>query len=324
MSEMTEKNELPEQASPEQEQTLPGRRLREAREAKGFSREEVAAQLRLQVRLITALEEDDYEGLPAQTFVSGYLRSYARLLELPEESVVAPAVAKSEPPPPLVSKAASRKQASSRDALTRLVTYLIVAAIAVSVAMWWLAQRQAVEPVPSAPEPEIADQGGSLALTLPEAAAPAVSGDIDMPEPTEAGEAEQPAAETETEAKFEAPASEQPQPAEAVVEESSAEAQSAPPPLTEEIPQSKLELNFQADCWTEISDSAGRQLAYGLIKAGEVLVLRGEAPFRVFLGYAPGVTVYYNNDLFDHSPFQRRDVARFRIGRAEHNHPGSR
>ncbi|HEY9149116.1 MAG TPA: DUF4115 domain-containing protein, partial [Gammaproteobacteria bacterium] len=95
-------------------------------------------------------------------------------------------------------------------------------------------------------------------------------------------------------------------------------------PITATTPVSQLELRFEADSWTEVEDNAGRSLTYGLIKGGRTLQLTGEAPFRVFLGYAPGVSVYYNGDRFDHSPFQRRDIARFRVGSVEHNHPGSR
>ena len=322
MTEMTEKNDLPGQLppEPEMEQPRPGKRLQQAREAKGFTREEVAAQLRLQVRLITALEEDNYDALPSKTFVSGYLRSYARLLELPDDSFVAHVASESEPPP-LVATVASKKQATSRDWFTRLVTYLIIGAIVVSVAMWWLAQRQAVEQEFNAPEPEVVEQGGSMNLTLPEEESQVVEGEAamsQMPVPEVNGADEQQAVESDS-----VPV--EPSAAVPATEEASNEGEKTEPaPLTEATPQSKLELRYEADSWTEVSDNADRQLAYGLIKAGEVLVVRGEAPFRVFLGYAPGVTVYYNNDLFDHSPFQRRDVARFRIGRAEHNHPGSR
>jgi cytoskeleton protein RodZ len=347
VTEMTENNDMPEQSSHEPEQVLPGRRLREAREARRLTREEVAAQLRLQVRLIVALEEDDYDAMPSQTFVSGYLRSYARLLELPDNSFVTPMTSKHEPPP-LVATIASKKQASSRDWFTRLVTYLIIGAIAVSVAMWWLAQRQGIEPEFKAPEPEIVEQGGNLSLTLPEAESPFAYGETVVPEteigkqggsmnqalPGEESQAtegdaaipvpeEVAKAETQT-VPVDAAVTVKAKRVQETVEESSKAEKAEPAPLTEDMPQSKLELRYEADSWTEVYDNAGRKLSYGLIKAGEVLLLSGEAPFRVFLGYAPGVTVYYNDELFDHSPFQRRDVARFRIGRAEHNHPGSR
>jgi cytoskeleton protein RodZ len=316
VTEMTENNEQQEQTSQEPVQALPGKKLRAAREARGLSREEVAAQLRLQVRLITALEEDDYDTLPGQTFVTGYLRNYARLLELPEDSFVPPELSSSEPPP-LVSTSASRKQASSHDWFTRLATLAIISAIVLSVVMWWM-QREKAEQAAVVTPPTVAGEGADLTLSLPKRESPSTESDT-AAMPTEAPAVAPTVAPEAPEAKAETTG--QPAAAQEGAEQS---AEAKPAPLTDDMPQSKLELRYEADSWTEVSDNAGRQLVYGLISAGEVLDLKGEAPFKVFLGYAPGVKVYYNGELFDHAPFQRRDVARFRIGRAEHNHPGSR
>lgn len=335
MAEITENNDLPEQSSQEQEKdlALPGKRLREAREAMGLSREAVAAQLRLQVQLIAALEEDNYDALPSRTFASGYLRSYAKLLELPEDSFVPPQTSMSEPPP-LVAKFSAEKQTTSHDRFARLVTFLVIGAIAISVVMWWLAQREGVEPEFMTSEPTLVEEGEEPNLALPqvEPQAPAIEPGTteSTSEPgaqPEQALATEPAPEVAAEAKepkTEAESATRSEPVKEIVERKSEAETGSPAPLTEDMPQSKLELRYEADSWTEVNDNAGRQLAYGLIRAGQVLELRGEAPFRVFLGYAPGVAVYYNGELFDHSPFQRRDVARFRIGRAEHNHPGSR
>ena len=337
---MTEINDLPKQEQ-EPEQDLPGKRIREARESRGLGRDEVAAQLRLNVRLITALEEDDYDALPGQTFISGYLRSYARLLGMPEHSFVAHVNAANQPPP-LVSASAKSKEISSRDGIARLGTYLIIGVMIVSVAMWWMGRQEEVEPQNSfsatdLDEPKIdlpvvvAEIGEEQSVVLP--------GNTDQTEGMETsltqGQEQEPQSSNVApadELTVDAEASENvmpvsqdtPAPAPIVVAKRVAQQQPEPPPLTDAIPQSKLELHYDADSWTEVKDNAGRQLLYRLIKADERLVLRGEAPFHVFLGYAPGVSVYYNDELFDHSPFQRRDVARFRLGRAEHNHPGSR
>lgn len=340
MGEMTENNDLPEQLpeqSPEQKKPeLPGKRLREAREAAGVSREWVASQLRLHIRLITALEEDDYDALPGQTFTTGYLRNYARLLELPEDSFVAPAKTQYEEPP-LVSTSASVREISSRDGVALIATFVIIGVMIVSVAMWWLGRQETIEPLENATtaeiaEPQTAPQTAPLSEgeptdeeSLPGSISGVAQSDTETaPEP--APEAASPEGDqVEGEAAVVTEQTEAVTPPAAVAPVTVApEAPPAPPPLTDDMPQSKLELRFEADSWTEVKDNAGRQLLYRLIKAGEVLVVRGEAPFHVFLGYAPGVMVYYNDELFDHSAFQRRDVARFRIGRAEHNHPLSR
>ena len=59
-----------------------GERLRKAREAAGLDVAEVARRLKMPVRVVQSLENEDWEGLDAPVFVRGQLRSYARLLGL--------------------------------------------------------------------------------------------------------------------------------------------------------------------------------------------------------------------------------------------------
>lgn len=65
-----------------------GPRLAAAREAKGMATAEVAAKLRLGVRQIEALEADAYEQLPGEVFVRGFIRNYAKLLDLDPDSLL--------------------------------------------------------------------------------------------------------------------------------------------------------------------------------------------------------------------------------------------
>lgn len=65
-----------------------GHMLQAAREARRLGVEKVARELRLSVGTVGALERDDYASLPPPAFVRGYLRSYARLLDLPEQEIV--------------------------------------------------------------------------------------------------------------------------------------------------------------------------------------------------------------------------------------------
>jgi cytoskeleton protein RodZ len=83
----------------------------------------------------------------------------------------------------------------------------------------------------------------------------------------------------------------------------------------EVAPKKALELSFQKDSWTEVRDATGETLIYRMVNEGEHLSLNGQAPYTILLGYAPGVTVTYKGDVFDTKPFQRDDIAYFRIGR---------
>lgn len=65
-----------------------GARLKRAREELRLTITDIARQLRLTEERIVALEGDNYENMPGLTFVKGYLRSYARLVNLPSDELI--------------------------------------------------------------------------------------------------------------------------------------------------------------------------------------------------------------------------------------------
>lgn len=64
-----------------------GRFLRGVRELRGTSMEEVSKSTRISLRYLEALEENGYDRLPAGTFVRGYVRTLARMLQVNENAV---------------------------------------------------------------------------------------------------------------------------------------------------------------------------------------------------------------------------------------------
>lgn len=83
--------------------TAIGARLRAARNQRGLQIETVAEQLHLDTAIIRAIESEDKTTLPAPIFVQGYVRSYARLVGLPEEELVQQYIAQCNEPPPLAA-----------------------------------------------------------------------------------------------------------------------------------------------------------------------------------------------------------------------------
>ncbi len=69
-------------------QVTPGIMLRSAREAAGISDKEIADELRIPLLRLQALEADQYENLSAETFVLGYIRAYARAVNLEADMVI--------------------------------------------------------------------------------------------------------------------------------------------------------------------------------------------------------------------------------------------
>ena len=71
------------------EQVLgPGKILQIAREEKNLRPEDVAYEIRLTPSQVLALEENDYSKMPEETYVRGYLRNYARLVGIPENTIL--------------------------------------------------------------------------------------------------------------------------------------------------------------------------------------------------------------------------------------------
>ena len=66
----------------------PGALLKKAREAKKLSQEQIAKQLRLSLQWIENIENDDYSRAAAIIYVRGYLRSYARLVDVSADLVM--------------------------------------------------------------------------------------------------------------------------------------------------------------------------------------------------------------------------------------------
>jgi cytoskeleton protein RodZ len=66
-----------------------GAQLRSARENQAYSVAEVAERLFLSSSQVNAIEQGNYDYLPAEVFVKGYLRSYAKLLQLDPALILA-------------------------------------------------------------------------------------------------------------------------------------------------------------------------------------------------------------------------------------------
>jgi len=128
----------------------PGRRLRDARRARNLELEEVAARLHLHVSTIKQIEADDYDSLPAPTFVRGYLRGYARMLDIVPETILADYNSQNFGPPPLMRDISNTQEVRSTDISFRLATYLIVTVVVILVALWWQNQNTGNTPTDTA------------------------------------------------------------------------------------------------------------------------------------------------------------------------------
>ena len=282
----------------------PGARLKAGREAQNQSLEQAARHLRLDEPTMAAIESDRYPAHVPSTFLRGYLRAYAKWLELPADEIVA-AYNAQQPDEATLSALKSLlplpESGHSRSGKWFWLTVLaLVAAIAVAVIVMllphdWLNQWRNSEAVAthdagaatilSATEPS----SGELALSLaPEQPLPAVDGEADLltattPAPADATH------QLATSAAAAAPSSEK----------------KSEPATSEQLSASgeTIELTFIEDCWIRVTDAGGSVLSVGIKQNGQRLRLSGIAPLTAVLGNPNGVQVRHNGRPVDLSGY---------------------
>jgi cytoskeleton protein RodZ len=161
-----------------------GGHLREAREAAGWSVEEVALKLKLSTRQIAAIEAQDWEALPERTFTRGFFKSYARLVGV-DESLIDPSFARATATPELLPRdenigEVTVNNTTARSAISRwTIPIALLACLSAGIAwMVWhdIPLPQAISKLPrevapnatkqAAPEPP-ANQSSQLAAASP-------------------------------------------------------------------------------------------------------------------------------------------------------------
>ncbi len=252
-----------------------GERLRKAREAAGLDVAEVARRLKMPVRVVQSLENQDWDGLDAPVFVRGQLRSYARLLGLRIDEAL-PSASPSLPiePAKLEPRAYTPPLRRAADRLMGRMVYIVITAlIAVPV---WMATRSHL------------DSRIQLDTALELPADPAATAERPAPEPG---------------------VDDGPRPLVASMAALPQRERAATRPAD----AAALSLRFSEDSWVEIFDLQGDVLERGLLKAGDRRdFARGEVG-RVVIGNVEAVEVRGNGSVQDLSEFQRANVARFTV-----------
>jgi cytoskeletal protein RodZ len=113
-----------------------GTYLKKERELRQISLAEVAQTTRIPSRIIAQLENDEMDSLPADIFVRGYLRAYARAVSLDEGDVLARHQRKPEPERPPALPAMYAPEPGRRFGIAlALVILLILFTLALSIVL---------------------------------------------------------------------------------------------------------------------------------------------------------------------------------------------
>ncbi|WP_253382736.1 cytoskeleton protein RodZ [unidentified bacterial endosymbiont] len=307
-----------------------GVRLRNAREQLGLSQQAVAERLCLKVSTVRDIEEDKAPADLASTFLRGYIRSYAKLVHIPEEELLpmmekqAPVRAAKVAPMQTFSLGKRRKK---RDGWLMSITWLVLFVVVGLTGAWWWqnhkAQQEEITTMADQSSAELNQAGSDNAQSLPLATdGAATSGDA------QTATADVPATEPSQtpDATANAPAP-QTQDQNAVVSPSQANVLNAPADnavaslptdpagtTTPAADPNALVMNFNADCWLEVTDATGKKLFSGLQRKDGTLNLTGQAPYKLKIGAPAAVQIQYQGKPVDLSRFIRTNqVARLTV-----------
>ncbi|HCT5130913.1 MULTISPECIES: RodZ domain-containing protein [Aeromonas] len=292
----------------------PGQLLRNAREQLGWTREQVASRIHLRLTLIAAIESDTYDKHTSHTFIRGYLRTYAKLVGIPEETILAAYDKLGLTPPDNIDMQSfsrrSRQQAN--DSRLKVVTWLVILVlIALSVAWWWqsTARRSAGDEALAATE--MGATSNTPSATVPPA--------VDVADPVVAP-ATSAAAATSADPVASAAATTLPVDASSAVATTAVatSAATATQPAADtaasepaKVPQ--LKMSFTADCWLDVKDAKGKTLFSGLKKANDELVLEGPEPLKFIIGAPMAVNIEYQGKSIDMSRYNNGRTARLSL-----------
>jgi cytoskeleton protein RodZ len=309
-----------------------GSKLRAAREGMEVAPGEVADALNLPVNVIEALEADDFQSLPPTVFTRGYLRSYARLLELEPEEILAlypDAQENTETQESMAESATLLDQPGLK--LAGIAAAVVVVLVVLLV---WLFSGGG--------EDEVA-QGEAGVVGLAEASGPkdtaspateiesstagveqSLNSEIEIDDNLEHARISENEGLTET-VEPETAGDEQVQPLDPPASDSAPAFREKPDPTTAapesnstrritEFGDDVLQLTFVDECWVEVKSTAGDNLYSDLSRAGATLTLEGRGPFRILLGYAPAVSMTFNGEPVTLAPHTRNNVATLVLG----------
>ncbi|MFQ2476772.1 RodZ domain-containing protein [Aeromonas caviae] len=286
----------------------PGQLLRNAREQLGWTREQVASRIHLRLTLIAAIEADTYDKHTSHTFIRGYLRAYAKLVGIPEETILAAYEKLGLTPPDNIDMQSfsrrSRQQAN--DSRLKVVTWLVILVlIGLSVAWWWqsTARRSAGDDALAATEMSATantpESNVAPAVEVAEPVLPAASDAVSTQVVVSGATATLPVVATDASA--------------AVPTDVSGAVSTAESTTTEPAKAPQLKMSFTADCWLDVKDANGKTLFSGLKKANDELVLEGPEPLRFIIGAPMAVNLEYQGKSFDMSRYNNGRTARFSL-----------
>ena len=270
-----------------------GKELAKIRLEKKLTIKEIAREIRIEPSIIKKIEKNDFESIGAPVFIKGYLRQYASFIEMDADEVLERynQLNYKEDTSPIVNNSI---QQLSKFIVTPKIIIFSILSIAISMILWFLFsyfinqdKESESNVITNNVELDLNQEPSNVteAVTIE----PELNESQDLTENITVIESQEPSNITDT------------------VE--------IEPMVVKEKPSIELTMNYRGLCWTEVYDSNGNQIFYGLGDADNNINVTGVGPLDVMLGAADEL-ISIQVDGQDYSiidPVRRGQVLRFQI-----------
>ena len=294
-----------DELSEDMEVVGPGQMLSEARKKLSISVDDVAKKLKFKNSLVENIELDLFDQKLPATFNRGYLRSYAKLVNVDVDEVMSAydllgvaEVQRSE-----MQSFSNLTEKQAEHSRLMWLSYLIAAILLGLLILWWQQEpKQTVDesapkeqPAPT-PQPPSLDGKNKAKLNEAELNKTALPALDNKPEATQLISDKSELTSTKQEV---------------------SKSESSDPNVIESqaviLEVSTAVFTFSGDCWVNIYDATGERIAWGVKKSGYVMTVTGKAPLKVTLGKPELAAIVFNGQLIDMSEFNVGNIAKFTL-----------
>ena len=279
----------------------PGEQLAYYRTQRRLSKQHIADKLYLSPRVIKFLEADDYKQLPPSIFVRGYIRNYAKILEIPAEPLLESyerrASQKFSPTHHHVRPQVKKEdETTSGDSWFKILTSVILMVALVLMALWQIYPPDSTLPVPE----EDPNEETVIAIhSIPIETDGSENDDNAYTPPSEGNGETENTSDTPTNTNGNNTANTPPT------------VNPAPKPA---VNPNVFTLSLSRDTWMKISDAEDKTLFNGIGKAGKQVSLEGKPPFNIKVGHTQGITLEYKETTMSLKDYPNRRGRTFIIG----------
>jgi len=305
------KNELNDIDSASVVQSV-GHLLRRARMARGMSIDDVSRQLRLSAQQIEAIEKEDFEKLPGRTFLRGFIRNYANLVQLDSIPLLqllpesAPVISTYERTPfknKQISFSSNREGSGNNQLVIVIVLFIIILGI------YFIFENNSWNK----------ESDNNYVDNEVKVDSETTSVEIQLPLSTNVKNAVDPQANkiSETSNQINNQKNSEVEPnvkTEAIQTEIKPIVKGVENSTTTTSDLGNLHFKFAADSWIKVIDATGAALLEQIKTAGTEQIITGKRPLSIVIGNASGVNLTYNDNAIDILSYRRQDgTARFTL-----------